>query len=301
MIDLPQFIDNTPHRLNILLTGANGQLGQAIQQTLKPYRDIAVNALSHKDFDITDRKQVEQHLHLSQYTHIINCAAYTAVDKAESDKETCNKINIEGVGNLALASAERGIKVLHFSTDYVFDGKAKVPYKEDSIGQPLNVYGQSKLDGEKILFANNPDCIVLRTGWLYSAFGHNFVKTILRNARQGTLLRVVSDQTGTPTFAEHLASAVASILISPEWIPGIYNYTNEGQTTWYEFAKKIIEDTYPNAFLTACATTDYHAAAQRPAFSVLDKSKIKQTFNITIPHWTEGLKECLEVLQNNDN
>ncbi|MBD5254543.1 MAG: dTDP-4-dehydrorhamnose reductase [Barnesiella sp.] len=281
--------------MKILLTGANGQLGRELQHTLESNLPGITTYTDVDSLDITDAKAVSDFVSANEFTHIINCAAYTAVDKAETDQMQCYKINADAVRNIAMAASENGIKVVHISTDYVFDGKSFRPYNEADKVNPVSAYGTSKRKGEMALLSFCPDAIIIRTAWLYSPHGHNFVKTMLKNGASNKELRVVFDQIGSPTSATDLAEAILTVISSRQWISGIYHFTNEGVASWYDFATKI----HKLAGITSCRltpiTTDlYPTPATRPFYSVLDKSKIKKTFGIRIPHWEESLEKCLK-------
>ncbi|MEA4948658.1 MAG: dTDP-4-dehydrorhamnose reductase [Petrimonas sp.] len=281
---------------NVLVTGANGQLGQELQQMAKktdtPFRFIYTDA---DVLDITDAAQVEHFISENSIEYIINCAAYTAVDKAETDEELAYKINYTGAENLA----KSGVRIIHISTDYVFDGTANVPYKEDASTNPLSVYGKSKLRGEEAIREFADEWIIIRTSWLYSEFGNNFVKTMLRLLNERDELNIVADQRGTPTYAADLAEMILVILECDEWKSGIYHFSNLGETTWFGFTEKIKELAAVNdCRLIPVSTDEYKTAAVRPMYSVLDKSKIQSAFRVVIPQWEDGLKRCLKKLQN---
>jgi len=281
---------------NVLVTGANGQLGQELQQMAKktntPFRFIYTDA---DVLDITDAAQVEHFISENSIEYIINCAAYTAVDKAETDEELAYKINYTGAENLA----KSGVRIIHISTDYVFDGTANIPYKEDASTNPLSVYGKSKLRGEEAVREFADEWIIIRTSWLYSEFGNNFVKTMLRLLNERDELNIVADQRGTPTYAADLAEMILVILECDEWKSGIYHFSNLGETTWFGFTEKIKELAAVNdCRLIPVSTDEYKTAAVRPMYSVLDKSKIQSAFRVVIPQWEDGLKRCLKKLQN---
>lgn len=255
------------------------------------------------NLDLTDAAAVSNFIAAHAIHYIINCAAYTAVDRAESDPETCNLINCNAVRNLAIAADAARAKVLHISTDYVFDGLSSFPYIETAPTAPQSVYGKSKLAGEEILFQHCPESIVIRTAWLYSAFGNNFVKTMLRLARERSDLNVVCDQRGAPTYAADLAQALFTILHQTEqtgqFLRGLYHYSNEGETTWFDFTQKILQI----ARITTCTvhpipTSEYPTPAPRPPYSVLDKTKIKTAFPaLRIPLWESSLSCCMTRIQ----
>lgn len=280
---------------NILITGANGQLGSEIKELKVHYPSFDFFFTDVDTLDLCNKEETEVFLNTHKPDYIVNCAAYTAVDKAEDESELCYKINRDAVGNLAGAASGKA-KLIHISTDYVFDGKGNTPLKENDPTNPQSVYGKSKLDGEKILLEKAPDSIIIRTSWLYSAFGNNFVKTMLRLGKEKNQLKVVNDQIGTPTYAADLAQAILQIIEYSEkeniFPAGIYHYSNEGICSWYDFCLKILE--YAN--IQSCKvepipTSEYPTKATRPMYSVLDKTKIKKTFRFEIPQWEESLKK----------
>lgn len=284
--------------MKILVTGANGQLGNELQNLLE--KDFPEQALYSdiSDLDLTDEKAVQAYVTKNEITHIINCAAYTAVDKAEEDKLQCAAVNVDAVKNIAKAADANGIKVVHISTDYVFDGTAHRPYRESDKVNPISQYGTTKRKGETALLALAPESIIIRTAWLYSPYGHNFVKKILSLADEGKILKIVSDQIGTPTYAADLAKAIVKILQSHQWVEGIYHFSNEGACSWYDFAKAIIRLSGKNTTVIPIPTEDYPTPATRPYYSILDKSRIKATYGVSIPHWEESLADCIKRINN---
>lgn len=282
--------------MNILITGCNGQLGNEMQLLEK---EDAVNNYFNTDvaeLDITNVEAIEQFLAANNIDGIVNCAAYTAVDKAEANEELCTLLNAEAPGYLAHAIEKRGGWMIQISTDYVFDGTQHIPYQEDEDTCPNSVYGRTKLVGEFNVLKLCQQSMVIRTAWLYSTFGNNFVKTMIRLGNERPELGVVADQIGTPTYARDLARIIMTV-ISKGIQPGIYHFTNEGVASWYDFTKAI----HRLAGITTCHvrplhTSEYPTAAQRPPYSVLDKTKIKQTYGIEIPYWEESLKECIDKL-----
>lgn len=280
--------------MKILVTGCRGQLGNELHNVLEEripgttvYTDLA-------ELDLTDAKAVEKFVLDNDFTHIVNCAAYTNVDKAEEDKLLCTSVNVNAVKNIANAADQSGAKVIHISTDYVFDGKAHRPYKESDKVNPISQYGTSKRAGETALLALAPESVIIRTAWLYSPYGKNFVKTMMRLGKELKELRVVSDQIGTPTYARDLAEAIYEVLMSHQWVPGIYHFTDEGVCSWYDFTKSI----HRIAGIKGCKvhpipSEDYPTLAARPFYSVLDKSRIKATYGVNIPHWEESLEKCI--------
>ncbi|MBR3011501.1 MAG: dTDP-4-dehydrorhamnose reductase [Prevotella sp.] len=282
--------------MNILITGCNGQLGNEMQLLEK--EDAANNYFNTDvaELDITNVEAIEQFLAANNIDGIVNCAAYTAVDKAEANEELCTLLNAEAPGYLAHAIGKRGGWMIQISTDYVFDGTQHLPYQEDEDTCPNSVYGRTKLVGEFNVLKLCQQSMVIRTAWLYSTFGNNFVKTMIRLGNERPELGVIADQIGTPTYARDLARIIMTA-ISKGIQPGIYHFTNEGVASWYDFTKAI----HRLAGITTCHvrplhTSEYPTAAQRPPYSVLDKTKIKQTYGIEIPYWEESLKECIDKL-----
>jgi dTDP-4-dehydrorhamnose reductase len=283
--------------MKIVVTGANGQLGKELQALQSSFPAIQFEFFSKEQLDIADLTKVETAFKNLQPDYCINCAAYTAVDKAETEQETAFLINGAGTKNLALISAQLGVKFIHISTDYVFAGNGSMPYKEDHPVDPQNVYGESKLRGEQDALAVNPESIIIRTAWVYSEYGNNFVKTMLRLMQSKEEIGVVADQQGSPTYAADLAKAILSIVTSGKWVSGIYHYSNEGVITWFDFAKAIQEYIQSNCRVNAIPTSAFPTPAKRPAYSVLDKEKIKSTFGVAIPDWRDSLHHCLNRLK----
>lgn len=285
--------------MNILLTGCNGQLGSELRLLEKNHPQLHFYNTDIDNLDITNQDQVHSFVEKNAVDGIINCAAYTAVDKAESDRDTCFLLNRTAPVYLAEAIEKKKGWMIHISTDYVFDGTNHIPYKETDLTCPNSVYGCSKLAGEEAIRNICQKVVILRTAWLYSEFGNNFIKTMLRLGREKNELGVIYDQVGTPTYAKDLAETILTIIIKGI-VPGIYHYSNEGVISWYDFAKAI----HRIANITSCQitpihTTDYPTPAQRPHYSVLDKTKIKETFQLNIPYWEESLKECIRKIENN--
>ena len=286
----------------ILVTGANGQLGNEMRTLATAYPEFTFDFTDIGELDLSDAENLLEYCGRTMPAYIINCAAYTAVDKAEDDVELCYIVNQKAVENIANAAKAINAKVLHVSTDYVFDGTGKTPYNETEPVCPVSVYGKSKLAGETSLMEICSDYVILRTAWLYSIYGNNFVKTMIRLGRERETINVVSDQIGTPTYGADLAQALMQIIISSEkgnFIPGIYNYSNEGVCSWYDFTIAI----HKLAGITSCqvipiGTKDYPTKAARPAYSVLNKSKIKATYGITIPQWETSLAVCISKLND---
>lgn len=286
--------------ITILITGASGQLGQELQHLAAQFSDFIFHFVSRADLDITDGELVQNLFHLQAFDFCINCAAYTAVDKAESEPELAYQINVEGVEHLARACQSIGATLIHFSTDYVYHNQQNTPFKEGDPTNPQSVYAKTKLAGEEAATAACTDTMIFRTSWVYSGFGHNFVKTMLRLGKERPELRVVFDQIGTPTYARDLAHAVLQIIqkvtngeVEREALRGVFHYSNEGVTSWYDFAMAIFELEDMNCKVKPIETKDFPTPAARPPFSVLNKAKTKETFGIEIPPWRESLKVCL--------
>jgi dTDP-4-dehydrorhamnose reductase len=280
----------------VLVTGANGQLGKELRQLETKWPEFEFLFLSREDLPIHHFELVRNFFSATHPSFLINCAAYTAVDKAEQEKELAFQINAEAVGVLAAICKEQDCKFVHVSTDYVFDGLANRPYREDDLTNPQGVYGASKLAGEKEAVLLNPDSVIIRTSWVYSSFGKNFVKTILRLLQEKPFVSVVDDQIGSPTYAADLAVAILEVISLNSWKPGIYNFSNEGEISWCAFAKAIAALTHSNTPVQAITTAEFPTPAKRPAWSVLDKSKIKAVYGIKIRPWKESLADCLELL-----
>jgi dTDP-4-dehydrorhamnose reductase len=277
----------------VLVTGANGQLGQAIQFVAGNYPKIEFVFCSSSDLDITNKENCETVFNRIKPDFCINTAAYTAVDKAESDPKKAELINVIGAKNLAECCKKSSAKLIHISTDFVFDGSKKEPYKESDLPNPKGVYGLTKLEGEKAIQKVFDAYYIIRTSWVYSQFGNNFMKTMLRLASERTSLSVVNDQIGTPTNAVDLANAILKIVEtnSRKSHFGIYNFSNEGQCSWFDFAKKIFEINEVKIDLNPIPTTQFPTPAERPKYSVLDKTKIKTTFGIVIHSWEDSLEK----------
>jgi dTDP-4-dehydrorhamnose reductase len=282
----------------ILITGANGQLGNEMRLNLVGNEDFEAIYTDVQELDITDAEAVNKIVKENEVDYIVNCAAYTAVDRAEDDARLCGVLNSDSVANLAMAARENNAKLVHVSTDYVFDGQNHQPYVETDEPNPKTIYGATKLDGERKLLAIAPNSVIVRTAWLYSPFGKNFVKTMISLGETHDELKVVSDQIGTPTYANDLAKAIIAIVSSKNWTPGIFHFSDEGVCSWYDFTKTI----HRIAGITTCnvkpiRSAEYPAKAARPFYSVLDKTKIKQTYGIDIPHWEESLEKCITRLK----
>ena len=282
--------------MKLLITGAYGQLGNEMRVALERYPHLESIFTDVDTLDITDKNAVDAFVALHQPNVLINCAAYTAVDKAEDDLALCYKINCDAVRNLGEVAQAHGIRVIHISTDYVFDGTGHIPYTEDMAVSPTNVYGKSKLAGERELRKACPGAIIIRTSWLYSGFGNNFVKTMLKLGSERSQLKVIFDQIGTPTYAADLADSMLQIIDSGKFVPGIYHFSNEGVCSWYDFTKMIFKLANVECEVLPIESKDYAVRTPRPHYSVLNKSKLKSTYNQTIPYWMDGLERCLHVL-----
>lgn len=283
-----------PESTRILVTGGDGQLGQELKTALvgRGAADIAVFA-GRQRLDVTDSKAVDCFVAEGRFSHIVNCAAYTAVDRAETERDLCRAVNVEGALNVARAASRHGCRLIHLSTDYVFDGQKRTPYTESDTPSPLSFYGLTKFESEKAVIENAPDSVIIRTGWLYSDHGHNFMRTIVKRAAEGCSLRVVDDQTGTPTNASDVAEVILRIIAAnPE--RGVYNYADAGQTSWYEFARNIVDLAGIKASIEPCSSARYGAPAPRPPYSVLSTRKIASELDITIPHWRDSLSRLIK-------
>jgi dTDP-4-dehydrorhamnose reductase len=285
----------------ILITGAGGQLGSELKIVSRKYYGYDFIFTDIDTLDISNAEKTLDFINKNKPDWIINCAAYNWVDKAESDYQNALLVNGLAVKNIVEAIKDSGCRLIHISSDYVFDGESNVPYSETSILNPLSAYGRSKLEGEKYAMLH-PGSMVIRTSWLYSSFGNNFVKTVIKRAKEKDSLRVVFDQTGTPTYAADLAEAIMHIISGVirnqrAFNAGLYNYSNEGVCSWYDFAAAIIEETGLNCPFLPILTKDYPSAARRPAYSVMNKSKIKDNYDLSIPHWRTSLKKCILLLK----
>lgn len=280
--------------MNILITGSNGQLGNEMRLLSQAHTHHTYFFTDVEDLDITDKNAVQAFVSAHAIDLIVNCAAYTNVDKAEEDEVNAMRINAEALTVLG----SQNIRVIHISTDYVFSGEACEPYRETDPIAPHTIYGITKYEGEKRLLAACPEAVILRTAWLYSSFGNNFVKTMMRLGKERKELNVVYDQIGTPTYAADLAQAVFTVIESPVWRPGVYHFTNEGVCSWYDFTIAILA----LANITECKVSpilseEYQYKTPRPHYSVLDKSKFKKTFGVSIPYWLDGLQRCIAELK----
>ena len=295
-----------PSIKTILVTGSNGQLGQSLKSLVSQQPQYQFTFVERADLDLGDANSIAAYFKQNQYDLIINCAAYTAVDKAEQEKEQANGINHLAVKQLAEIAKLKDSILIHISTDYVFDGTAYKPYLENDQTNPQSVYGASKLKGEQAIQKISPKAIIIRTSWIYSEYGANFVKTMLRLGQDRESLNVIVDQVGTPTYAKDLAAAILNMvdaccinqnIFTKEQKVQIYHYSNEGVCSWYDFARTIFDLTNTPCTVSAIETKDYPTAAKRPHYSVLNKAKIKQNFNLSIPYWKDALQVCLKKYQ----
>ena len=291
----------------IIVSGKNGQLGNALQGLASSYQHFQIIFFDKEELNIRDESAIKNIFENYSPSYFINCAAYTAVDKAEAEQEIAYQLNAEAVGRIAKYSYQFKTKLLHISTDYVFDGRGKMPYKEEDEINPVNYYGYTKWLGEQLAINNNPDTIILRTSWVYSDHGNNFVKTMLRLMKEKKEINVVNDQFGSPTYAGDLAEVILSI-VNGQWSVvntgngkretgnGVFHFSNEGIISWYDFAIAIKEIKQLDCIIHPIQTSAYPTPAKRPAYAVLDKTKICSTFNIQLKNWKESLKECLKKL-----
>ena len=285
----------------ILITGCDGQLGNELKTVSKNYYGYDFIFTDINTLDISNKEQTSEFIEKNSPDWIINCAAYNLVDKAESEPEKAMLINGIAVKNISEAIKGSECRFIHVSSDYVYDGKSNIPYDENIPPDPPSAYGKSKLAGEKYALLH-PASTIIRTSWLYSSFGNNFVKTILKRAAEKETLNVVFDQTGTPTYAADLADAIMSIISGVirnqmAMNSGIFNYSNEGVCSWFDFATEIVKESGLNCNVQPVFSKDFHQIAQRPSYSVMDKSKIKDSYGISIPHWRTSLLKCLKLLK----
>jgi len=286
--------------MNVLITGASGQLGSEIESISSLYPTMNFFFATSKIVDICNFNELESYVLHNNINSIINCAAYTQVDKAEEEFDQAEKVNTFGVANLVKVLKKVNGKLIHISTDYVFEGKNHSPYKESDATNPLGVYGRTKLHGEEIIIDSNMNAIIIRTSWLYSEFGNNFVKTMLRLGNERESLGVIADQVGTPTNSNDLAFVCLDILSKYDQLNkkgSIYHYSNEGAASWYDFAKAIMEFSKTDCEVLPIETKDYPTPAERPPYSILNKSKIKDDFEVSILNWRESLKKCIKKIE----
>ena len=283
----------------ILVTGCNGQLGKSLHREFDKSCDIEAVYTDYDTLDITDEDAVGRFLADGKFDVVVNCAAYTAVDKAESDSVKAALLNTGAVGILGKAAVKNDSKVIHISTDYVFSGQHFRPYEENDEPYPQGMYGRTKLEGEALLTSFCQNAIIIRTAWLYSEYGNNFVKTMLSLADTRPEINVVADQIGSPTYAGDLAAAIHAVIKSETWKPGIYHFTDEGVASWYDFSKAIMEMTGKETKVNPVPSSAYPTPAKRPLYSVLSKQKIKKSFGLQIPYWRDSLRKCLGTIMHN--
>jgi dTDP-4-dehydrorhamnose reductase len=283
--------------MKILVTGANGQLGKALRNLEKHYPYHQFRFLSREDLPIHHFELVRNFFKADPPDVCINAAAYTAVDRAETERDLAFQVNAEAVGVLAAICHAHGTRFIHVSTDYVFDGTSEKPYREDDPTGPLTVYGESKLDGERQAIAFNPDSVIIRTSWVYHETGKNFVKTIIRLLDEKPYIGVVNDQIGSPTYAGDLADCIMNVATADKLVPGIYHFSNHGVISWYDFAKEIARLIKAETEIRPISTPEFITPAKRPAYSVLDKSKIVKTYGLTLKPWTESLEHCIDAIR----
>ena len=285
--------------MRILVTGSSGQLGLEINKISTKY-NYDWYFTSSNNFDISRLNKINSTLSKINPNIIINCSAYTSVEKAEKDFLSANILNNESVDLISKWAYNNNCKLIHISTNFVFNGSSKLPIKEDCETDPVNIYGKTKLDGDLACVANNPNSIILRTSWLYSSYGNNFVKNIIKKIRNNKEINVVNDEYGSPTYALNLANAIMKIINYKFWLPGIYNFTDDGDLSWYDFACEIRNLTGINYSINSISTKDYPSNVKRPIYSILDKSKITSTYHIYPLPYREGLKKCIKILMNEE-
>lgn len=285
---------------NVVVFGASGQLGTCLKTLAAEYKDASVFFPPETEANILDTDALTEIFKKYKPHYAINCAAYTAVDKAEDDAERASQINMTGAANLGRHCAANDAALIHISTDFVFKGDAATPRAEDDIAEPINVYGVTKLEGELAVAEVLQEHYIIRTSWLYSEYGNNFVKTMLKLGAERDLLKIIGDQVGTPTYAMDLAACIMHIIRSGKQAYGTYHYSNEGVASWYDFAKAIFDISGTKVKTLPIRTAEYPTRAMRPAYSVMDKAKIKNTFDIEIPYWRDSLITCIARLQQTE-
>ena len=282
--------------MKILITGRHGQLGSELYDLKEAYPHHEMVFVDREEMDLSNPDEILEVLNTEKPGIIVSAGAYTAVDKAESDQELCDAVNHIAVKTIGAWAADNNAQVIHISTDYVFDGTSEAPLKETDAPDPINVYGLTKLHGEQALRASGAAYIIIRTAWVYSVYGANFVKTMMRLMSQREEIGVVADQIGTPTYARDLAKVIMQIVEAPEFIQGVYHYSNEGQISWHEFATAVKEIKGFSTKVNAIGSDAFPTPAKRPNFSLLDKTKIKEVYNVKVPHWKTSLQEMLAKL-----
>ena len=284
--------------MKILVIGSEGQLGSELKKISKNYNNVSWFFSSVKVLDLSDLNSINNYLSNINPAVIVNCAAYTNVDKAETEIELVNIINYNAVEVISKWTNDNNKKLVHISTDYVFNGFSKVPLSEYSHTNPLNEYGRSKLKGEQVCLKNDLSSIVIRTSWLYSSFGKNFVKTMIDLMKKNNSVKVVNDQIGSPTYAYDLAKVIIEIIMNNKNKSGLFHYSNEGEISWFEFARSIRELYKLDCEIIGVSSKEFKTLAKRPKYSLLNKSKIKTTFNLEIPNYKQSLKNCIEIIKN---
>ena len=284
--------------MKILVTGANGQLGSEFRTLSIIHNKFDWVFTDICELNLIDLKNLDNNLSKINPDLIINCAAFTNVDKAESEKKIANILNFKSVDLMSKWTSINKSKIIHISTDYVFDGNSSIPLKEDACTSPINVYGKTKLRGELVCKKNDPNCIIIRTSWVYSTYGNNFVKAMSSLMKTKKSLNVINDQIGSPTYARDLAETIIYIINYKDWKYGLYHYSNEGKISWYDFAISIKKYFGYSTELNEISSINYKTQAERPKYSLLDKTKIKTTFGITVPNYENSLKKCIKILNN---
>ena len=284
--------------MKVLVIGSDGQLGLEFQKISKSYDSLSWFFSTIKTLDLLKLDSISSSLNNINPSVIINCAAYTSVDKAETESELADIINHKAVDIISKWTSDNNKKLIHFSTDYVFDGLSQTPLNENSFTNPVNEYGLSKLKGEQVCLLNDPTSIIIRTSWLYSSFGNNFVKTMIELMKKNNTLKVVNDQIGSPTYAYDLAKVIVKIIMYFKTKSGLFHYSNEGEISWFEFARSIREFYKLDCEIIGVSSDEFKTLAKRPKYSLLDKSKIKKTFNLGIPNYKQSLINCIEIIKN---
>jgi len=284
--------------MKVLVIGSDGQLGLEFQKISKSYDSLSWFFSTIKTLDLLKLDSISSSLNNINPSVIINCAAYTSVDKAETESELADIINHKAVDIISKWTSDNNKKLIHFSTDYVFDGLSQTPLNENSFTNPVNEYGLSKLKGEQVCLLNDPTSIIIRTSWLYSSFGNNFVKTMIELMKKNNTLKVVNDQIGSPTYAYDLAKVIVKIIMYFKTKSGLFHYSNEGEISWFEFARSIREFYKLDCEIIGVSSDEFKTLAKRPKYSLLDKSKIKKTFNLEIPNYKQSLINCIEIIKN---
>jgi dTDP-4-dehydrorhamnose reductase len=284
--------------MKILVTGGNGQIGSELRCLSKNQNQFEWIFTDLNELNLLDSDNLKNNISKISPDIIINCAAYTSVDKAESEFKLASLVNFKAVDIISDWSFYHKCKLIHISTDYVFDGNSEIPLKEDANTSPINIYGTTKLNGENVCLKNDSNSIIIRTSWVYSSFGKNFVKTMSSLMSKKNSLNIINDQIGSPTYAKDLAETIIKIINFKDWIPGLYHYSNEGEVSWFVFAKSIKKYFGYNTKLNGISTNEYPTPAKRPRYSLLDKSKIKTTYNIKVPSYEISLEKCIKILKN---